>query len=185
MSHYNVNVSVPKTLIQHLIRWVILSNQFDKETNKILQSILETEISPELVPHTEGDSTEPVQKTADKIGPYDLQDFNLYYITRFGFRPSKVAFLSHHAWSNETRGAWPDLLPTERRRAYDIPTIKKGSESFCGACQNQPIQEKLHPQRPQSRQRRLPLAPRRLASPQRQRSHRLARRTKTQRAVVR
>jgi NAD+ synthase (glutamine-hydrolysing) len=130
MSHYNVNVSVPKTLIQHLIRWVILSNQFDKETNKILQSILETEISPELVPHTEGDSTAPSQKTSDKIGPYDLQDFNLYYITRFGFRPSKVAFLSQHAWSDENRGAWPDLLPTERRRAYDLPTIKKWLEVF-------------------------------------------------------
>jgi NAD+ synthase (glutamine-hydrolysing) len=130
MSHYNVNVSVPKTLIQHLIRWVVLSNQFDKETGKILESILETEISPELVPHQEGDSAAPAQKTCDKIGPYDLQDFNLYYITRFGFRPSKVAFLSQHAWSDENRGAWPELLPTERRRAYDLATIKKWLEVF-------------------------------------------------------
>jgi NAD+ synthase (glutamine-hydrolysing) len=130
MSHYNVNVSVPKTLIQHLIRWVVLSNEFDKETGKILESILETEISPELVPHEAGDASAPAQKTADKIGPYDLQDFNLYYITRFGFRPSKVAFLAQHAWSNENRGAWPDLLPTERRRAYDLPTIKKWLELF-------------------------------------------------------
>jgi NAD+ synthase (glutamine-hydrolysing) len=130
MSHYNVNVSVPKTLIQHLIRWVVLSNEFDKETGKILESILETEISPELVPHEAGDASAPAQKTADKIGPYDLQDFNLYYITRFGFRPSKVAFLAQHAWSDENRGAWPDLLPTERRRAYDLPTIKKWLEVF-------------------------------------------------------
>jgi NAD+ synthase (glutamine-hydrolysing) len=130
MSHYNVNVSVPKTLIQHLIRWAVLSNQFDQRTSKILESILETEISPELVPHQHGDSTAPAQKTADKVGAYDLQDFNIYYVTRFGFRPSKVAFLSQHAWADENRGAWPDLLPTERRRAYDLPTIKKWLEVF-------------------------------------------------------
>jgi NAD+ synthase (glutamine-hydrolysing) len=130
MSHYNVNVSVPKTLIQHLIRWSVLTNQFEKEASKILESILETEISPELVPHHAGDASAPSQKTADKIGPYDLQDFNLYYITRFGFRPSKVAFLAEHAWADETRGAWPELLPTERRRAYDLPTIKKWLEVF-------------------------------------------------------
>jgi NAD+ synthase (glutamine-hydrolysing) len=130
MSHYNVNVSVPKTLIQYLIRWVALSGEFEKPIGKILQSILETEISPELVPDHGGDSKAPAQKTADKIGPYDLQDFNLYYITRFGFRPSKVTFLSHHAWSDENRGAWPELLPTERRRAYDLPTIKKWLEVF-------------------------------------------------------
>lgn len=130
MSHYNVNVSVPKTLIQHLIRWVILSNQFDSDTAAILQSILETEISPELIPHGAGDSAAPAQKTADKIGPYDLQDFNIYYITRFGFRPSKVAFLSHHAWGDEKRGEWPDLLPSEIRHAYDLSTIKKWLEVF-------------------------------------------------------
>jgi NAD+ synthase (glutamine-hydrolysing) len=83
-----------------------------------------------LVPHQEGDATAPSQKTCDKIGPYDLQDFNLYYITRFGYRPSKVAFLSLHAWGDENRGAWPDLLPTERHRAYDLPTIKKWLELF-------------------------------------------------------
>lgn len=130
MSHYNVNVSVPKTLIQHLIRWVVLSNQFDKEAGKVLESILETEISPELVPHHEGDSAQPAQKTCDKIGPYDLQDFNLYYITRYGFRPSKVAYLSEQAWADENRGQWPELLPTERRRAYDLATIKKWLELF-------------------------------------------------------
>jgi NAD+ synthase (glutamine-hydrolysing) len=130
MSHYNVNVSVPKTLIQHLIRWVVLTAQFDKEASKVLQSILETEISPELVPHETDDKTAPSQKTADKIGPYDLQDFNLYYISRFGLRPSKVAYLSNHAWSEENRGQWPDLLPTETKRAYDLPTIKKWLEVF-------------------------------------------------------
>lgn len=130
MSHYNVNVSVPKTLIQHLIRWVISSGQFDKTTNAILQSIVETEISPELVPHADGDTTKPAQLTSEKIGPYELQDFNLYYITRYGFRPSKVAFLCHHAWREKKTGAWPDLLPIEEHREYDLPTIKKWLEVF-------------------------------------------------------
>lgn len=130
MSHYNVNVSVPKTLIQHLIRWVVTSGQFDGVTNQTLHSILETEISPELVPHHEGDSSKPAQSTAEKIGAYELQDFNLYYISRFGFRPSKVAFLSHHAWGDKTRGDWPDLLPPEKRTEYDLPTIKKWLEVF-------------------------------------------------------
>jgi len=125
MSHYNVNCSVSKTLIQHLIRWVVSSGEFDAATNAVLQAILATEISPELVPHAEGDSAQPAQKTADKIGPYELQDFNLYFITRHGFRPSKVAFLALHAWGNKNRGAWPALLPAEKRHQYDLRTIKK------------------------------------------------------------
>jgi NAD+ synthase (glutamine-hydrolysing) len=130
MSHYNVNVSVSKTLIQYLIRWVISSKQFDAETNNILQAILETEISPELVPHATGDSTQPSQKTSETVGPYELQDFNLYYLTRFGFRPSKVAFLAEHAWGDKNRGDWPDLLPAEKRVQYDLAAIKKWLEVF-------------------------------------------------------
>jgi NAD+ synthase (glutamine-hydrolysing) len=130
MSHYNVNVSVPKTLIQHLIRWVAVSKQFDEATNAILRSILETEISPELVPHSDGDSSRPAQRTAEMIGPYDLQDFNLYYITRFGFKPSKVAYLAFHAWKDASRGTWPDLIKADQRHAYDLATIKKWLEVF-------------------------------------------------------
>jgi NAD+ synthase (glutamine-hydrolysing) len=130
MSHYNVNVSVPKTLIQFLLRWVISSAQFDAATNTTLQSILDTEISPELVPHTGGDKSKPAQLTADKIGPYELQDFNLYHLTRFGSQPSKVAFLALHAWGDKTRGAWPDLLPAEQHAQYDLATIKKWLEVF-------------------------------------------------------
>lgn len=130
MSHYNVNVSVSKTLIQYLIRWVISSDEFDKETNATLQGILDTEISPELVPHAGGDSTRPAQKTSESVGPYELQDFNLYYITRYGFCPSKVAFLALHAWGDKNRGNWPDLLPPERHLQYDLPTIKKWLEVF-------------------------------------------------------
>jgi NAD+ synthase (glutamine-hydrolysing) len=125
MSHYNVNVSVSKTLIQYLIRWVVSSQQFDKKTNVTLQAILDTEISPELVPHANGDSDRPAQKTAETVGPYELQDFNLYFITRYGFRPSKVAFLATHAWSDKRRGDWPDFLPKEKRIEYDLPTVKK------------------------------------------------------------
>jgi NAD+ synthase (glutamine-hydrolysing) len=130
MSHYNVNASVPKTLIQHVIRWVINSGQFEPATGVVLQAILDTEISPELVPHAEGDSEQPAQSTQETIGPYELQDFNTYYITRFGYRPSKVAYLAHHAWGSKTRGAWPDLLPVEKRNEYDLPTIKKWLEVF-------------------------------------------------------
>lgn len=130
MSHYNVNVSVPKTLIQYLIRWVISSAQFNEDVNRTLQAILDTEISPELVPHAHGDTTRPAQRTADKIGPYDLQDFNLYFITRYGFRPSKVAFLANQAWSDRDRGDWPSLIPEEKRIAYDLPVIKKWLEVF-------------------------------------------------------
>jgi len=130
MSHYNVNCSISKTLIQHLIRWVVSSGQFDAATNATLEAILATEISPELVPHAEGDDSKPAQKTADKVGPYELQDFNLYFITRHGFRPSKVAFLAWHAWGDKNRGDWPELLPAEKRNEYDLATIKKWLDVF-------------------------------------------------------
>jgi NAD+ synthase (glutamine-hydrolysing) len=125
MSHYNVNASVPKTLIQHLIRWIIETKQFDAKTSSTLHSIVETEISPELVPHASEDRNKPAQSTQEKIGPYELQDFNLYYISRYGFRPSKVAFLSYQAWCDKSRGHWPDTLTPEKHNEYDLATIKK------------------------------------------------------------
>ncbi len=128
MSHYNVNASVPKTLIQFLIRWVISSHQFDTQTGSILQSILDTEISPELVPASD---EAPIQSTQARIGPYELQDFNLYYITRYGFRPSKVAFLSYHAWSDRARGRWPEGLKEEQQNAYELKMIKRWLDVFC------------------------------------------------------
>jgi len=132
MSHYNVNASVPKTLIQHLIRWVARSGELDDETGRVLQAIVDTEISPELVPHAEGaeDTSAPAQKTEAVIGPYELQDFNTYYVTRFGFRPSKVAFLALHAWGDRGRGTWPELVPAEKRNQYDLATIRKWLEVF-------------------------------------------------------
>ena len=126
MSHYNVNASVPKTLIQYLLRWVIATSQFDPLTSAIVQAIVDTEISPELVPHSVGDANlSPFQSTQDKIGPYELQDFHIYYTTRYGFRPSKVAYLASEAWGDKLAGAWPDPFPEDKKSEYDLPTIKK------------------------------------------------------------
>jgi NAD+ synthase (glutamine-hydrolysing) len=122
MSHYNVNGSVAKTLIQYLVRWVMKSGQLDENASRTLLAILETEISPELVPA--GDDKK-LQSTQSKIGPYELQDFHLYYITRYGLRPSKVAFLAWHAWRDASRGDWPPQFPENARHAYTLAEIKK------------------------------------------------------------
>ncbi len=129
MSHYNVNVSVPKTLIRHLIRWAITSGEFDTDTGQILDSILRTEISPELVPGV-NDSESPTQLTEEVIGPFELQDFHLYYLSRYGFRPSKVAFLAWHAWRDRTHGEWPDAHPQSDQNEYDLATIMRWLEVF-------------------------------------------------------
>jgi NAD+ synthase (glutamine-hydrolysing) len=129
MSHYHVNASVPKTLIQYLIRWVAESAQFDESVNTVLRSILRTTISPELVPATDGNPN-GLQSSEATIGPFELQDFHLYYITRFGFRPSKVAYLAHCAWGTRERGQWPGLIPPEMRHEYDLATITKWLEVF-------------------------------------------------------
>lgn len=92
MSHYNVNAGAPKTLIQHLIRWVAASKLFDEAASTTLIGVLDTEISPELVPGAAPQSTQAV------VGPYELQDFNLHWIVRYGAAPSKVLFLAHTAW---------------------------------------------------------------------------------------
>jgi NAD+ synthase (glutamine-hydrolysing) len=127
MSHYNVNASVPKTLIRHLIRWLISARQFNSATLEVLTRIADTPISPELVPGT-GDT--PEQSSEAVVGPYELQDFHLYYISRFGYRPSKVAYLAHCAWGDPTAGAWPDTVPLAERRSYDLPTITGWLEVF-------------------------------------------------------
>ncbi|MCD6153522.1 MAG: NAD(+) synthase [Syntrophobacterales bacterium] len=121
MSHYNVNASVPKTLIQYLIRWVAQSDQFDQKTSDILLDILETEISPELIPGKNND--QPDQKTESIIGPYELQDFNNFYTTRFGYLPTKIAFMAYCAWKDKEKGLWPNV-PEDRRNEYTIKEIK-------------------------------------------------------------
>ncbi len=127
MSHYNVNASVPKTLIQHLIRFVAASGDVTAETAALLHAILATEISPELVP---ADASGAIQSTEAIVGPYALQDFNLYYTTRYGFQPSKIAYLAEHAWADAAAGDWPRNVPEAARRAYDLPEIRKWLDVF-------------------------------------------------------
>jgi NAD+ synthase (glutamine-hydrolysing) len=127
MSHYNVNGGVPKTLIQHLIRWVISSAQFEEEVSAVLQSVLDTEITPELVPAS---AEAPVQSSEAKVGPYPLQDFSLFHVLRYGFRPSKVAFLAWHAWHDPKAGDWPAGFPEDRRVGYSLAEIRHWLEVF-------------------------------------------------------
>ena len=124
MSHYNPNASVPKTLISYLIRWVVDAGELGPEAEDVLLAILGTEISPELVPAVETESGTRLQSSEEVVGPYELQDFHLYYVLRFGYLPSRVAYLAHHAWADRARGAWPELLPEDRRHQYDLATIK-------------------------------------------------------------
>src|SRR5205085_3711081 len=124
MSHYNVNASVPKTLIQFLIRWGIDTSQYSEEACAVLQRVLDTAISPELIPSQDPDADRPGTDSESIVGPFELQDFFLYYVMRFGYRPSKVAFLAHHAWRDRESGRWPDLIPPERRNEYSLGQIK-------------------------------------------------------------
>lgn len=127
MSHYNVNGSVPKTLISHLVRWVAETGQIGDAGSDVLLDVLGTEISPELVP---GDSADaPQQKTENFIGPYELQDFNLYYTLRFGFTPTKIAFLAMSAWGDRDKGSWPEGLHVARNE-YKVADIKRNLGIF-------------------------------------------------------
>ena len=127
MAHYNINAGVPKTLIQHLIRWVASSKQFDDDVNKVLLDVLDTEITPELVPVGED---EEVQSSEAKVGPYALQDFNLFHVLRYGFRPSKIAFLAWHAWHDPSAGDWPPGHPEDERPSYTLTEIRRWLEVF-------------------------------------------------------
>ena len=127
MSHYGVNAGVPKTLIQYLIRWCVKSNQFNAETDRVLTAILDTKISPELVPP---DEQGEMQSTEDRIGPYELHDFFLFHTLRSGQPPSKIAFLAWQAWQDAERGLWPIGYPDQLKRAYDLPTIRGWLEEF-------------------------------------------------------
>jgi len=127
MSHYNVNAGVPKTLIQHLIRWVISSGQFESRVDEVLQSVLDTEITPELIPTGE---EEELQSSEAKVGPFALQDFSLFQVLRYGFRPSKIAFLAWHAWSDPDRGDWPPGFPEKKRPSYSLKEIRHWLQVF-------------------------------------------------------
>lgn len=132
MSHYNVNASVPKTLISYLVRWVAETGTVVAEgQSQVLIDILDTEISPELVPGgavSHGADAKPAQSTQERIGPYELQDFNLFYTLRYGFKPSKVAFMAYSAWHDSAAGRWPDETGT--RNQYDLDAIKRNLSIF-------------------------------------------------------
>ncbi|QBR91554.1 NAD(+) synthase [Nocardioides euryhalodurans] len=123
MSHYGVNAGVPKTLIQHLIRWVIDSHQFASDTDEVLREILTQEITPELIP---GGS----QSTEESVGPYALQDFTLHHVIRHGHRPRRIAFLAMHAWADAAAGEWPPGFPESDRPSYDLATVRRWLEVF-------------------------------------------------------
>ncbi|MFI9485116.1 NAD(+) synthase [Promicromonospora sp. NPDC052451] len=131
MSHYAVNTGVPKTLIQHLIRWTIDSGQFSPDAgspvNAVLTEIVEQEITPELIPTEEGETPQSTEAT---VGPYALQDFTLFHVLRRGYRPSKIAFLAWHAWQRADVGDWPPGFPSARRTEYDLATIRHWLEVF-------------------------------------------------------
>ncbi len=134
MSHYAVNAGVPKTLIQHLIRWVIAHSASDEsgtsltdDAKGVLQSVLDTEISPELVPAGQDGK---VQSTEDTIGPYALHDFALFHVLRYGLRPSKIAYLAEKAWADPDAGAWPPGFPDADRYGYDRAEIVRWLRVF-------------------------------------------------------
>jgi NAD+ synthase (glutamine-hydrolysing) len=129
MSHYSVNASVPKTLIQHIIRWVADTGRLGDAASATLFEILATPISPELVPAADGGNAHPAQDTEALIGPYALHDFSLYHALRFGYPPSKIAFLAWCAWNNAKAGGWPGV-PPDQRREYDIGQIKGHLRTF-------------------------------------------------------
>lgn len=127
MSHYNVNGGVPKTLIQYLIRWAATTGQFDESTGAVLLSVLDTEISPELVPP---DADGAMQSTEAAVGPYELNDFFLHHVVRWGHTPSHVAFLAWHAWRDAKEGRWPEGFPENGRNSYDLAAITFWLEKF-------------------------------------------------------
>lgn len=119
MSHYGVNSGVAKTLIRHLIRWVADRELVGADAVPVLKAILDTEISPELVPAKDGQ----IQSTESTVGPYALNDFFLFHVSRYGMAPSKIAFLAHQAWKDAGTGHWPSGTPDDEKVEYDLETI--------------------------------------------------------------
>ena len=164
MSHYTVNAGVPKTLVQHLIRWVISNGEFERDANAVLAEILEQEITPELIPIEEGKKP---QATEDMVGPYNLQDFTLFHVVRRGYRPRKIAFLAWHAWRDADAGEWPPGFPDEARVAYDLADGPHVARGLPQAVLRQPVQAQRPAQRPEGQRRRHDEPARRLADAER------------------
>lgn len=118
MSMYAVNVSVPKTLVRYLVEWVSM-HRMDDLSRSILLDIIDTPISPELIPADENGNISQI--TEDLVGPYELHDFFLYYFLRYGFRPSKIFYLATRAFDGHDK----------RAKVYDESIIKKWLTIFC------------------------------------------------------
>lgn len=157
MSHYGVNIGLPKTMMQHLIRWVSASGFFGSEIRPVLENILSAEISPELIPPTStadradapgaggeadaagataagekaGANSEKPQSTQATIGPYALHDFALYQVLQHGMGVRRIAFLAEQAWANPMRGRWPRGISEADRVGYDLAEIVKWLRVFC------------------------------------------------------
>ncbi len=123
MAHFNLNASVPKTLVKYLVAWLAEGGDLGSDADGVLRSILNTEISPELVPSSIEAAGQPAQRSEEIVGPFELADFFLYYLLRYGYHPSRVAFLAHQAWGDEVRGQWPDLIAPKDRRRYHLVTV--------------------------------------------------------------
>ncbi len=171
MSHYNVNASVPKTLIQFLIRWAIDTDQFGAEAERgAALGDRDRHLTRARPPRRPRLRTSPARTRESVVGPYELQDFFLYYVLRFGYRPSKVAFLAEHAWRDRERGRWPDLIPAERRHEYSLrrdQALARGVPA--PLLPDEPVQALGDPERAEGRLGRVAVAARRLARPERQR----------------
>lgn len=127
MSHYNVNGAVAKTLIQHLIRWSAASGHYPDGAARVMHAILDQEISPELIPPG---ADGQIQSTQATIGPYNLHDFFLHQVIRWGAGPARIAFLAHAAWREAEAGEWPAHIAPRDRIAYDMAEIVRWLEVF-------------------------------------------------------
>lgn len=135
MSMYGVNAGIPKTLIRHLVNFVAMTVD-DNRSREILLDIIDTPISPELIPADESGNIS--QKTEDLVGPYELHDFFLYYLLRFGFRPSKIFLLAKRAFDGTNKDA----------ATYDDETIKKWLTTFIRRFFNQQFKRSCLPDGP-------------------------------------
>ena len=129
MSMYGVNASIPKTLVKHLVKWVA-EHEMDDSSKTTLLDIVDTPISPELIPADENGNIQQI--TEDLVGPYELHDFFLYYFLRSGFRPSKIFFLAERTFKG----------------VYDEETIKKWLQTFCRRFFNQQFKRSCLPDGP-------------------------------------
>ena len=126
MSNYGVNCSIPKTLVKYLVKWVAMTS-VDEESKETLLDIIDTPISPELIPADENGNIK--QKTEDLVGPYELHDFFLYNFLRMGFRPAKIYYLAEKAFIQQTYPETPEN--GMEVGSYDEDTIKKWLNTFC------------------------------------------------------